>query len=343
MLWVGRLSDQFRIRVLGAFVILGLAAACIFLVMVKSWFALVIAIFFLRFFGQGMSSHLASVAMTRWFIATRGRALAIATLGFSVGEALLPMICVALLVYFDWQTVWLCAAGLCLFAIPLLRYLLSVERTPASLAQEQSSTGMLGLHWSRIDALKHGLFWTMLPWVAAPSAFGTAFFFQQVPFAAEKGFSHLQLVSLFPLYTGTAVLSMLVFGGLIDRFSARQLAAFFQLPFVLAFLIFSSAQSLFGVALGLIAMGVASGGNATVPTAFWAEFYGTRSIGAIKATAAAAMVFGSAVGPALSGIGLEWNIALGTQYFSIAFVFLGVSLIVFCSVQYWGRSLTANA
>ena len=36
-------------------------------------------------------------------------------------------------------------------------------------------------------------------------------------------------------------------------------------------------------------------------SAFWAEFYGTRHIGAIKAMAAALMVFGSAIGPGLTG------------------------------------------
>ena len=67
---------------------------------------LFLVIFFLRLFGQGMASHVAVVAMARWFVATRGRALAIATLGFTVGELVLPVSFVALMGVVDWRWLW---------------------------------------------------------------------------------------------------------------------------------------------------------------------------------------------------------------------------------------------
>jgi len=96
MLWAGGLTDRFRVRTLGAVVLMGLALACLGMAANPLLALLPVVIFALRFLGQGMTSHISGVAMVRWFAGSRGRALAVAALGFSVGEALLPIGFVAL-------------------------------------------------------------------------------------------------------------------------------------------------------------------------------------------------------------------------------------------------------
>jgi MFS family permease len=81
--------------------------------------------------------------------------------------------------------------------------------------------------------------------------------------------------------------------------------------------------------VGFIFLGLSSGANATLPNAFWAEFYGTKHLGSIKAAAAAVMVLGSAVGPAITGILLDYDIALDAQYVAVS-IFFG-----FSSVMMW--------
>ena len=66
--------------------------------------------FFLRLMGQGMSTHLAHVAMSKWFSRYRGRALAISNLGYSLGESFLPMFFVGFLLVFPWRSIWLFSA-----------------------------------------------------------------------------------------------------------------------------------------------------------------------------------------------------------------------------------------
>ena len=99
MIWAGALTDIFRTRFLGVLVLIGFACAAIAMAGLPSAFFLPVIIFALRFFGQGMCSHLAVVAMSRWFVANRGRALSLANLGFSFGEAFLPMLFVFLIVF----------------------------------------------------------------------------------------------------------------------------------------------------------------------------------------------------------------------------------------------------
>ncbi|MBK0326022.1 MFS transporter [Rhodobacteraceae bacterium F11138] len=322
MIWAGSLTDIFRVRTLGPVVLIGLALACIAMALNPAVWALPVVIFALRLFGQGMSSHTAVVAMTRWFVATRGRALSIATLGFALGEACLPIAFVAAMIVIDWHELWVLAGVFCLAGVPVLMLLLRHERTPQSMAQEHSSTGMQGRHWTRRDTLFHPLFWFMVPAVLGPSAFNTAFFFHQVHFAQIKGWTHVELVAMFPLYTGLSIAAMIGSGWALDRLGTARLMPWYQLPLVASFLIFSMAVEPAAALAGFFFLAMTTGANSTLPNAFWAEFYGTAHIGAIKAMAAAVMVLGSAIGPGITGFLIDMGLGLEKQFIGIAVYFL---------------------
>jgi len=328
MIWAGGLTDIFRVRGLGPVVLAGLAFAALCMAL-NSWLIMLgVVIFLLRLFGQGMSIHLAQVAMARWFTATRGKALSIASLGFAVGESLLPLTFVAAMVLLDWRWLWVIAAGITLLGIPVLYGLLRQERTPQSLAGDFSATGMQGRHWTRKEALFHPLFWFMAPAILAPSAFITAFFFHQVHLAEVKGWPHIQLVALFPVFTGVSILSMFAAGWALDKWGTTRIMPFYQLPMAVGFALLSFASTIAGALIGLIFLALTVGAHSTLPSAFWAEFYGTRHIGAIKAMATAVMVLGSAIGPALTGILIDHGVSLSTQFLWIAVFFVLVCALV---------------
>ena len=322
MIWAGSLTDVFRVRVLGPVILIGLTLACLSMAFVSAVWFLPLVIFALRFTGQGMTSHIAVVAMARWFVATRGKALSIATLGFAVGEAILPLTFVALMVIFDWRILWLVAAGIALLGAPILAMSLRQERTPREISAENPSAGMNGLHWTRNGALRHPLFWFMVPALLGPSAFNTAFFFQQVHFAEIKGWQHIELVAYFPLYTGFSVVAMMLSGWALDKWGTARLMPLYQLPLVFSFLAFSWASEPTLAWIGFLFLAMTTGFNSTLPNAFWAEFFGTNHIGSIKAMAAAIMVLGSAIGPGVTGILIDFGIGLETQFIAIAVYFL---------------------
>lgn len=328
MVFAGGLADRFRVRSLGIGVVLLLASACLFMAFNAALALLPFVIFALRFTGQGMTTHVATVAMARWFIATRGRALAVAAFGFMLGEATLPLTMVWLKSFIDWRTLWVCFAGFCVVACFVLYRLLRLERTPQSMASATQSTGMYDKHWTRADALRHPLFWTMVPAVMSFSGFGTAFWFHQVHFAEIKGWSHLALVSVFPLGTLALSLSTIGYGWAIDRFGATRLLPIYLIPLVIAFILHWYAPSLGWTALAVVLMGIAGGGQSTLLNACWAEFYGTRHIGAIKSAAAALMVLGSAIGPGLSGWLIDVGVGFEAQQLGYAAVFAFAALIL---------------
>ncbi|QGY00480.1 MFS transporter [Roseovarius faecimaris] len=330
MVWAGGLTDRFRVRALGTVILAMLMGACLFMALNPVWWLLPLVIFCLRFTGQGMTSHIAVVAMSRWFIATRGRALSVATLGFALGEALLPLIFVALLVWIDWRLLWVVAGVIAIAGVPVLLLLLRQERTPQSMAESSQALGMSALHWTRNQTFRHPLFWFMVPALLGPGAFNTAFFFHQVHFAEVKAMTHIELVTMFPFYTGISIGAMVLSGAALDKFGTPRLIPWFQLPMVAAFLVFAFAQSYGAMLLGFFCLALTTGANTTLPNAFWAEFFGTRHLGSIKAMAAAVMVLGSALGPGITGLGIDLGMGIEAQYILVAgyFIFTTVMMAI---------------
>ena len=103
---------------------------------------LTVAIFLLRQTGQGLMSHIAATSMARYYDDGRGRALAIASFGESIGEALLPFLAVMAIAAIGWRSTYgVSAALIALVLIPLLFWLLRghAVRHEAYLARDRGT------------------------------------------------------------------------------------------------------------------------------------------------------------------------------------------------------------
>ena len=337
MIWAGTSSDVFRARSIGALVLVGLGLSTLLMALNPVVWLLPLIVFLLRFLGQGMLPHISSVSMSRWFISQRGKALAISNTGYALGEAFLPVLFTVLMLSYNWQNLWVVASVFCFLMVPLIWMLLKSERTPQSLAKEVTAFGLLGKSWSRKEVITHPLFWLIFPAIIGPSACITSFFFQQVYFAEVKGWTHLQLVALFPLYTLVAILFSLVSGWALDKFGLDRIIPFYQIPLVFAFILFYFVSTQLGLALGLCLLAISAGANSTLPTAFWAEYYGTQYLGTIKALGTAIMVLGSAIGPGMTGFLIDWGFAIEKQYFIFGLYFIFSTLMMYVGIKIYSR------
>jgi MFS family permease len=342
MFFAGALTDRFRVRLLAWVVLPGLAVSCFYMAF-NLWLpGLVVCVFLLRFFGQGMTYQLASVAMARWFVARRGLALSISSMGIAFGTAVLPMLCAALLGWMRWQSIWVAVGVLTLFMFPLVLFLLSHERTPQSHAEEAEAVGMQGRHWTRGEVVKSPLFWMLIPALLGPPAWGTSLFFQQVHIAEVKGWSLVNYLALIPLLTVVSVVVTLASGVLIDRLGTGRLLRVYLIPWVVGFVILSYASTLVGAGLAFTVFGICIGLQATIITAFWAEYFGTRHIGSIKATSTSIMVFGSAIGPGITGALIDLGFDFPDQMIAITVYFAVALALVWLGLARADQMLTAT-
>lgn len=343
MIWAGALTDRFRVRHLSLAVMILLALSCLAMAVVPNGLLLIWVIYALRLTGQGMMSQLSAVAMSRWFVAARGRAISLASMGFAAGQALLPILFVALLTSFHWRSLWVLAAICVLAFIPIMQVLLRQERTPQSMASDTQSLGMTGKHWTRRDLLRHPLFYVLIPLVLGPSAWGTALFFQQVHLTEVKGWSLASYVALMPAYTLSTIAFTFITGWAIDRFGVKWIVPFQMIPFGVSFLVLAMADSILMAGLGLVIFGMGQGMQGTATTAFWAVFYGTRHLGSIKATVAALMVFGSAIGPGITGALIDLGIDFPKQMGPIAVFYFCGALLAGLGILRYQRDLPTAA
>lgn len=328
MVFAGVLTDRVRVRWIGVSVLVALAGATVAMSQAQGVLALGLSLFLLRLFGQGMLMQTAMVGMARWFVATRGRAVSIAGLGVAAGEAFLPLLFVTLLGVADWRMLWLLCGAVLLALVPVLFFLLRTERTPQSFIAEGGSTGLGGRMWRRGEVARHWLFWLAMPALLGPAAWNTAFFFHQVHLTEAKGWDHATLVALFPLFTATGVACMLMAGWAVDRWGSARLAGVYLLPIAAGYAVMGLAQTPAVGAVAMVLMGASVGMHSTMSATLWAEFFGTRHLGAIRAMTGAVLVLGTAVGPAATGALIDQGISFPQQAFGIAIYFVVAGVLV---------------
>ncbi|MFY0613454.1 MAG: MFS transporter [Hyphomicrobiaceae bacterium] len=333
LMLVGRLADRFKVKTLALATIALFIVMCLAMASVAHWIMLVFVVFGLRFCGQGMMSHLSLTAMGRWFRGNRGRAVAIASLGFSLGEGLLPIGFVLLTGAIGWRFGWVTAAAmLALLVVPLLLYLLREERSPQTMSDSQHSGGLGGRHWSRGDAMRHWLFWALMPGFLAPSFISTSLFFHQVHLTDIKGWHLASYVATYPIYSTFSVLSNFAAGMFADRFGAARLLPIYLLPIGGAMLVMGLATSFWWGPVALILIGITQGASQAMIGSIWPEYFGTRNLGSIRAFAVAAMVFSTAIGPGITGFLIDRGIGFETQCLWMG-CYVAVISVIFVAVS----------
>ena len=207
--WIGRRMDRDHLHhfTLG---VVGLLAGSAFL-MASAWHVSVLAVALLgvRLGGQGLSSHTALTAMARYFEAGRGRALSISSLGFPLGESVLPLLLTLVIGWWGWRSAWVVlGAAVIAFGPMLVRLLLRsglelhpVKAAAAARAREETEEAEarrhLPLTHTPAEVLKDTRFWLILPAVVLPAFWGTGFILYQTAIAATSGWSAPLMASAF--------------------------------------------------------------------------------------------------------------------------------------------------
>ena len=304
LIWVGKKIDDINIFRFAIYVTLLLSFSCFFFSKISSVVFLFIAIFLMRFSGQGMMSHTATTTVSRYFTKSRGRALSICWFGLSSAEFIMPVLMVFLLSITTWQNIWTIIAIIILFFLPIASFFLvkkvnldTREKTEGEEFKEENIK-----QWKRIEVLKDYKFYIVsmnmlaMPWIA------TGVFVYQSFISSSKNWGPFVIAQSFMSYSVFSVLTLLISGFLIDKFTSRKLLIFMNIPLFLStfVIIYFNAPITAFVFLGLI--GISNGLANVLGSSTWAEIYGVKYIGSIKALTTALMVFSTAFGTALFGI-----------------------------------------
>ena len=333
LVWIGKKIDDVSILKFASYIIIFLSVSCFIFSKISSVIFLFLGIFLMRLSGQGLSSHTATTTISRFFESNRGRALSTCWLGLSLAEFVLPVLIVFLLTFIEWRNIWISISILVLIILPIASYLLVKEVKLDT--REDNNKDVIPKEikqWRRIEVLKDYRFYivcmTMLamPWIA------TGTFVYQSFITSSKGWGTYVIAQSFMVYSILSVVTLFISGFLIDKFSSRKLLIYMNIPLLIGtavLMLFDNEISSFFF-FGLL--GITNGFANVLGSSTWAEIYGVKYIGSIKALTTALMVFATAFGTALFGILIDINFSI-EQIAIISGAYILTSIILLYSVK----------
>jgi sugar phosphate permease len=327
----GRLADRISLGILGMIALAGLAVMSLSMAFVGSVGVLVLVLYGLRLFGQGMTGHIAMTAMGRWYTRARGRALSFAGLGYPIGQSFFPLVTVGIVAAFGWRQAWIVGMFYLLALAPFVFWLARRdpgEEAEAALKEARDADNRPIRHWSRSEVIRDPLFYILLPAVLAPPFMMTGVFFHQVHLVESKGWSLALFASGYPVYSAFTVALSLLTGWAIDRFGSGRLLPFYLLPMATALSVLAYTDGAAGLFVFMILGGTSSGAGMSLIGSLWPELYGTRNLGSVRSVIVGGMVLASALAPGLMGWLIDAGVHIEHQLFVMSAWAYGAALLM---------------
>ena len=329
LIWVGKKIDDINISKFAFFVILLLSFSSFFFSTISSISLLFIAIFLMRFSGQGMMSHTATTTVSRYFTKSRGKALSTIWFGLSTAEFILPIFVIFLLSLYDWKIIWISISLLVLLILPITSIILvkNLNFNSRETEQKKGSKNLNIKNWKRIEVIKDYRFYIIcanmlaMPWIA------TGTFVYQSFILNSKNWGPYIIAQSFMAYSVLSVITLIISGILVDKFTSRKLIIYMNIPLLISVFVIMYFNHPFTAFIFLGLIGISNGFANVLGSSTWAEIYGVKYIGSIKALTTALMVFATAFGTALFGFLIDNGYKIEEIAF-ISAIYISLSLIL---------------
>ena len=303
LIWVGKKIDEYLIIFYSFFVIFLLFLSTLFFSFINSVYLLAIAIFLMRFSGQGLMSHTSTTTISRYFEKSRGKALSIIWFGLSSAEFILPVFITYMLILYSWRTVWQGIALIIILFLPIV-VITTIKKIKLDSREKDSNLKkkIKIKSWKRREVIKDYRFYIIslnmlaMPWIA------TGVFVYQSFISDSKMWNIYTIPKGFMIYSISSIVTLFFSGFLVDKFTSRKLIPLMNIPLLLATFVLFYYQNEVSAFIFLGLLGVSNGLANVLGSSTWAEIYGVRFIGSIKALTTALMVFSTAFGTAVFGL-----------------------------------------
>ena len=330
LIWFGKKIDEYKLLSYSIVVIGILFFSSVFFSFINNIYFLIVAIFLMRFSGQGLMSHTSSTTISRYFNKRRGRALSGIWFGLSSAEFILPVLIVFLLSFYSWRTIWHFISIIIIIVLPLVVFYtiknITIDSREGTNIKNKNFIDIKS--WKRSEVLKDFKFYIIalnmlaLPWIA------TGVFIYQSFIAESKLWNIYVIPKSFMIYSTISILTLIFSGFLVDKFTSRKLIPFVNIPLLIGLIILYLFDNPFYAYIFFGLMGISNGLANVLGSSLWAEIYGVRFLGGIRALTTALMVFSTAFGTALFGFLIDngysiENIAMiSALYVSITLIML---------------------
>ena len=331
LIWLGKKIDDLKLINYSFFVVIFLSLAALFFSFINGLIFLFIGIFFLRLSGQGLMGHTASVAISRFFDRSRGKALSYAWVGMSLGEFFLPIAIVYLLTLMYWRNLWQGFSIIIILLLPIFIYFTVKEIKTSSREKDNKNSFSQNFEkiksWKRKEVLKDLKFYSILPAMLASSFIITGIVINQTFIIESKGWEKFSIAKAFMVYSALTLLSLFISGFLVDKFTSRKLFPLLNAPLLLSLIVLAIFDHPISVFVFMGLMGISNGLTNVLMTSFWAEIYGVNYLGSIKALTGSLMVFSTALATVVFGLLIDFGYSIERIAF-LCSIYVAISIVI---------------
>ena len=333
LIWVGKKIDEYQIIYYSFFVIILLFFSSLFFSFINSIIFLSIGIFLMRFSGQGLMSHTSTTTISRFFEKSRGKALSTIWFGLSSAEFILPVLVTYLFVIYSWRSVWQGIAIIVIIFLPFV-VLNTIKKIKLDSREKDldPKKSFKIKSWRRREVIKDYRFYIVslnmlaMPWIA------TGVFVYQSFISDSKMWNIYTIPKAFMVYSLASIITLFFSGFLVDKFTSRKLIPIMNIPLLISmFVLFYYQQEISAfIFLGLV--GISNGLANVLGSSTWAEIYGVKFIGSIKALTTAFMVFSTAFGTAVFGLMIDNGFSIENIAF-VSGIYIVISLFLLILIR----------
>ncbi|MDO8670081.1 MAG: MFS transporter [Dehalococcoidia bacterium] len=307
-----------------------------------------------------------SVAVSNWFIRSRGKAVAFSLAGVSLGGVAISPVGTFLIATYGWRTAWI-ILGAAVWVLVILPVALFMKRRPEDVgllpdgasarldvgvggqgtgvggSKDEGSIAVPGVlspvgeeTWTRGEALRTRTLWLTIVAFGFSAMSGTAVTLHFYPYLTDLGLTEAVAATVYSAHAVSLGLSKILWGFVMDRIHVRYCAmaafAFLALATV-ALAMLSRWPTLWLIYLTSIFLGFGLAGHGPVGEVLWANYYGRLSLGAIRTIASPFSVGFGAIGPIFAG----W-VYDTFQSYEFAFISLAAAYALAAVLFYFARA-----
>ena len=330
LIWIGKKIDDFKLINYSLLVILLLFFSSIFFSFINNIYLLFFGIFLLRLSGQGLMAHTATTSISRYFNLNRGKALSATWLGLSLAEFIMPITIVFFLSFYSWRSIWLSIAIIIILFLPIISFFTIKKIKLSSREKEKVSLKKNNIKsWKRKEVLMDPKFYIISLVMLALPAINTGVFVYQSFILESKNWGEFVIAKSFMFYAILSVGTLFISGPIVDKFTSRKILPLMNIPSLLAMFILFYSDNYMSSYFLLGLMGISNGLANVLGSSTWAEIYGVKHIGSIKALTTSMMVFSTAFGTAVFGIIIDLGYSIETiAMISFSYIIIANILII---------------
>jgi MFS family permease len=303
---VSRVADRTGPRLTLILVAIVFGAACFGMAFAVGSITFFIMFAALRALGQGSLPINSTLLVASWFVARRGRAMAVVGLGFAASNAILPPVSQFLISSIGWREAYM-VLGVMVWVLVLPGAIFLVRNTPEDMGlypdnrdrppENEPSAAQTKGQPDKRRVFTSPTFWMLALPLATPSFVSTALIFHQVSIFNERGLSAAIAASVFVPYAITSASSSMAGGFIVDRMGPKFLFGLTMAALLAATLMALVITSPLLAIVYALLLGIQGGFQRIVGGTTWAHFYGRHNLGRIQGSAMMVGITSAAVGP----------------------------------------------